>query len=345
VTGREFDGDRDHPGSGLPPHDFDLLADYVGGALDSTAAGSDVATRIREDPAWRRAHTELTAASAAVVADLADWGRTPEPMPADVTARLTAALTDTGPVADSAPDTTTATEPVPAADPARRGRLSVVPGESTGRPRRRPLARWAAPLVAAAAVIAAVGFGLQALPGLTGASDDTASTSDGGSTALNSEADDAPAAAPADPAPAGEQARRSALADRPVRQLVASGADYRRQTLALMAGAKLPQFAAGSGPPDQDASKTPGLAAAEVPAALRRLAAPAALGACLAALGAGHPRPATSVDLVDYAAFEGTPALVVAFTDTAGEQWIYVAGPRCGLDPADGDTGYRAKVG
>ena len=38
------------------------------------------------------------------------------------------------------------------------------------------------------------------------------------------------------------------------------------------------------------------------------------------------------------------PALVVAFTDAAGEQWIWVAGPDCGLVPGDVDELYKGPL-
>ena len=79
--------------------------------------------------------------------------------------------------------------------------------------------------------------------------------------------------------------------------------------------------------------------------ALRRLAAPTGLDDCLRAIAAEHGRPMSSAPLIDFARFEGLPALVVAFTDAAGEQWIWVAGPDCGLGAAAASTRYRAKVG
>jgi hypothetical protein len=50
------------------------------------------------------------------------------------------------------------------------------------------------------------------------------------------------------------------------------------------------------------------------------------------------------VDLVDYASFEGSPALVVSFVDQAGERWAWVAGPECGQPQSGADTRYSTRV-
>ena len=73
--------------------DHDLLADHVGGALKGTPEGARVERLIAENPAWHRAHADLTRAMESVSADLAQWGAVPEPMPAEVADRLTAAVT------------------------------------------------------------------------------------------------------------------------------------------------------------------------------------------------------------------------------------------------------------
>jgi hypothetical protein len=356
-------GDGDRAGLGLSPHDADLLADYVGGALSDTPAEAEIARLIREDPDWHRAHAVLAEATAAVTADLAGWGALPEPMPDDVAARLIAAL----PAASRGAGDPAEADPVdgevdgdpagPAEDrpggtsPGRRGHLSAVPGTGgdgaapatpAARPRPR-WARWAGPLAAAAAVVAAVGFGLQALPDLNAGSDDAASTAGGAAPDVYAGSGEAAPAAP----DAGQAPR--AGADQPLR-LLATGTDYRPATVA---GLQRMAADADAVPPGKGTASTPGsrvsayagALADKVTPALRRLAAPAALDDCLRAIAAEHGRPVSSVPLIDYALFEGLPALVVSFTDTAGEQWIWVAGPDCGLDNAAASTRYRAKVG
>ncbi|XVV12777.1 hypothetical protein ACQP2X_49760 [Actinoplanes sp. CA-131856] len=117
--------------------DIDLLADYIGGALEGTPDESVVATLIADDPQWRAAYETLGGRMAMVGAEL---GRlAPEPMPSDLAARLDEAF--------SAPP-----------------RLEVVhdagPVEKKTRHRR-----WVTPIAIAAGVVAFVGFGLDYIAG------------------------------------------------------------------------------------------------------------------------------------------------------------------------------------
>ena len=66
MTGAEFDG-----------VDLDLLADYVGGALDGTPDQERVAGLVSTDPAWRRAFEMLEPGMIAVEAALTGT-KTPE---------------------------------------------------------------------------------------------------------------------------------------------------------------------------------------------------------------------------------------------------------------------------
>ncbi|MGC1214189.1 MAG: hypothetical protein WA890_23385, partial [Micromonospora sp.] len=78
--------------------DHDLLADYVGGALDGTPEHATVARLVEEDAAWRRAYAALAPALDLVRADLAEWGSVAAPeMPAAVADRIAAALSGAGP--------------------------------------------------------------------------------------------------------------------------------------------------------------------------------------------------------------------------------------------------------
>ncbi|MCM0676339.1 hypothetical protein NCC78_16835, partial [Micromonospora phytophila] len=72
--------------------DHDLLADYLGGALDGTPQERVVARLVNEEPAWVEAYTLLAPAVAGVRADLAAWGEPGPEMPAAVTDRIVAAL-------------------------------------------------------------------------------------------------------------------------------------------------------------------------------------------------------------------------------------------------------------
>ncbi|HEU5110036.1 MAG TPA: hypothetical protein VFT95_15955, partial [Micromonosporaceae bacterium] len=83
--------------------------------------------------------------------------------------------------------------------------------------------------------------------------------------------------------------------------------------------------------------------AEKVAGSLRRLMDAAALTDCLNAINREHAHPIAAVSLVDFASFEGSPALLVAFTDVMRENWVWVVGPDCG--PASASMRYRAKVG
>lgn len=72
--------------------DHDLLADYVGGALEGTPSQDEIARLVAVDPAWKSAYEQLTAALTATAADLGRLRDTAEPMPADVVERISEAL-------------------------------------------------------------------------------------------------------------------------------------------------------------------------------------------------------------------------------------------------------------
>jgi hypothetical protein len=81
-----------------------------------------------------------------------------------------------------------------------------------------------------------------------------------------------------------------------------------------------------------------------VPGSLQRLTDPDALVGCLAAVRAQH---GGLVIAVDYAAFEGAPALIVLLdgaTDGGGRRLVVVVGPACGADPAVADQRYQATI-
>ena len=102
--------------------DFDLLADYVGGALDGTPDEAVVTALIEGHPTWRAAYHRLTGGVAAVTAGLQSWGAEPEPMPADVLARLDSAFGFAAPgtasTADSAVGSVSSGASSPGASPA-----------------------------------------------------------------------------------------------------------------------------------------------------------------------------------------------------------------------------------
>jgi hypothetical protein len=340
VTGKEFS-----------EVDFDRLADYVGGALDGTPEAAEVERLVTHDARWRAAHSELGAALDRVRGDLNLLGAAAETMPAEVVARLDVALRAEADEAAAASGAVAGVARHATRPPGRRsaaGRAFGAPAASgpardgVGPPTRartssRRLTRWAGLTAAAAALVAFCGLGVNVLGGRVANDNrgDSLSAAGGGS-------DDA---AREGQAPTGP----GATAALPSRTQV-SGADYRRETMAVDLRRKVSTLASQSaegaeGRANKDAAPVPPSAAdtSGAPAELRRLSDPADLSACLTAVTGGYPAPA-SVLLVDYARFEGQPALVVTFTDGAGHEWAVVAGPACGLSSAGADTRFTTRV-
>ncbi|MFB6391569.1 hypothetical protein [Polymorphospora lycopeni] len=324
--------------------DLDLLADYVGGALDGTPEEAAVARLIADDDRWSAAHDALLIASGAVTADLADWGAASEPMPADVTTRITTALADAARIPSSRQTTETGSTtgsttsdapPDGAADERTGRRLTAVPG---GRPesgdraaaRRRRMRRWAAPATVAAGVVAFAAFGVTQLVGDTRSSQDTAAGGDDRSTA------------------SAEAAEPYGSTEAMGTRRLASGTDYDPATLRSIVDAADRQSTLSTTPdtvlePDGSAPTPTGTPTGA--SGLETLSSEAALSACVDAVSQEHGRGPVAVDLVDYAAFQGTPALVVLFTDSGGQRWVWVAGPGCGQAGSGADTRYRTSVG
>ncbi|SCL60492.1 hypothetical protein GA0070606_3281 [Micromonospora citrea] len=316
--------------------DHDLLADYVGGALDGTPDEAVVARLVDEDEAWAAAYALLAPAVAGVRADLAAWAAPAPEMPADVTDRLLAALA-TAPLPDPGDDPIPAepgagtpggvpTQPlggtgrrpagVPRADPGRGG--TTGPGR-----RRRRWSRVAGPVALAAVSIAAVGLGVNQFTREQQADSGVADT------AMSRPTNPGPAGPAATPFRAGEPTVRSET-------------DYTPQSLAQLSPTrKAGQFTPGSQPGVQaEGGRLPGSAAG-----LDRLTDPAALGACIRQIGAEHGSGPLVVDVVEYARFQGLPALVVRFTDAAGARWAWASGPECGVPGSGSDSRYRTRVG
>ncbi|WP_406039505.1 hypothetical protein OG799_28775 [Micromonospora sp. NBC_00898] len=348
--------------------DHDLLADYVGGALDDTPERVRVARLIEEDPAWGGAYAELAPAVELVRADLADWAAAAVPdMPLAVADRIAAALAGAGPAptptdAAAPASAAAATDPLAAADsldgvaasrpggrdagpvdagriraggqvgsgavPAqvtgdrrtgRTGRPVESPGRGTG-PGRRPR-RWvrvAGPVVVAAASVAAVGLGLNQL---------VATGKDAAVTADNAAAPDAVAAEPFQ------------TTGTPLR----SGTDYTPELLSGVSPSTVPP-AAGGDAEKSTAAAQDGRRLSAV-GGLDRLTGRDALDACLREISAEHGSGPVTVTVVDYASFQGRPALVVTLVDTGGARWAWVSGPECGVPGSGADTRFRTRVG
>ncbi|GGK93372.1 hypothetical protein [Mangrovihabitans endophyticus] len=296
--------------------DLDLLADYLGGALDGTPDEPVVARLVADDAAWRAARDSLAAGMASVGEQLRALSEIPEPMPDDVAARIDAAFAPTARAVAEDP----APRPVPTATstaPAQR-HLSAVPGSGAGNDvtaaRRRRL-RWAAPAAVAAGVIAVAGFAVGQLVRSSG----TAS-----STAASDHAE--PMFAPAESAEAAGGAAAVPAPD----LVTTSGTDYDETTLAT--GVVQP-FTAPADPGIQGAPGLDRSSPGATSAALDPLRPRAALLACLDAVARDNAAGPITVRTVDYARYRGAPAVIVRFVAANGT-WAQASSPTCGAPGA-----------
>ncbi|TDC66552.1 hypothetical protein E1258_02425 [Micromonospora sp. KC207] len=315
--------------------DHDLLADYLGGALDGTPDKAMVARLVAEEPAWAAAHDALVPALARVADALAAWAEPAPQLPPAVADRIAAALAGAGP--GTPPRATDQPTRVELADQVRAGRVPAQPGGGTrwpaggprstsGRPGRRGRrwARLAGPVALAAASVVAVGLGLNQV--VSGGSDQ----SDGAAgQAISAQAEAGGAfALTGEPQRSGTDWTPEALS-----------ADDRPQTQVSKPAES--SFGAGPDAPAQSGGGD------RLPAAggLNRLTGNTALADCLAAVSAEHGAGPLTVDLVDYARFQGNPALVLRFVDPSGARWAWVSGPECGVPGSGADTRYQTRVG
>jgi len=136
----------------------------------------------------------------------------------------------------------------------------------------------------------------------------------------------------------------------------ASGTDYDAAALSTLGTSTPAQkepnaTAEGGGSPGirsapSAAPAPPSEALAGVPGPLQRLTDPAARTACLDAVVRAYQ--AGSVVLVDYARYQGAPALVVVLDNAhqvPGRKWVVVVGPDCGTGNAVGEQKYNAQLG
>jgi len=313
VTGAEFS-----------EVDIDLLADYVGGALDGTPDEAAVADLIAADPSWRDAHAVLSGGMATVGLQLHALGAVPEPMPADVFARLDAALTAAGTAGELS---------LVADDGATVAPAGVEPGSDGVAPARHLVAvqsrrrnrrlQWAAPVGIAAAVIAFVGFGIRQL--------ETASE--------NNSSSDTAASAPREEAP-------QSASDGSGMQILTSGLDYNKDSLGQVSARAM---SAPEPPTDESGSSLessqPGAGVrAESEDPLSRFTVQRALLACIDAISEQNGAGAVTAQTVDFARFNGAPALIVQFTASNGT-WVWAAGAECGTRAAGADKLAAVKVG
>jgi hypothetical protein len=316
--------------------DWDLLADHLGGALVGTPEGARVERLVATDPSWAHAASELSAALDAVAADLRTVPTLT--MPDDVADRLTAAL-DTA----AAPGV-----PAPAGSPSAgravdgSRRPPTHPGSR--RPRRR-MSRWSAGLAVAAGVatFAAIGLGSwlgswdpgsSLLPGVD----------DGGGADSETAREPAPQLEDAPERPQETTRDLSTL-------IVATGNEYDQDTLADTAPPERPDLGLGgadepSPPPvAPSAPVQDGDVPGSVPEPLFRLwADPEARAACLALIMSALRPPPVTIDAVDFATFEGEPAVVIWATTGDAQRWAWVSGPDCGEVAGNPDVQFETQL-
>lgn len=287
--------------------DLDALADYAAGLLDGTPRGAEVARLVATDPTWAGTLAALRAAEPAVRADLAAVAADIEPMPADVVARLDAALQE---------------RPVASLAEARHRRSLTEAPHRRANTSRRPSTsrrRWAAVAAAAAGIVTFGVFGVAALRDSGDA--EFASSKPGAADAPARGQDSMGLAAPETPLGAGGPT------------VTASGLDYQRSMVDAWASGGVrkledtPNLAPGA--PAETAQANP-------PAALARLRDPTTLRECLTMISVAVPgRPVS----IDYARFEGSAALVVALAEPTR---TVVVGPACGLPGSGADLRYQS---
>ncbi|GLZ01654.1 hypothetical protein [Actinoplanes sp. NBRC 103695] len=361
--------------------DVDLLADFIGDALDGPEQ-QRVARLVADDPEWRSAYARLAPAMDMVGAELGAMGTAAEPMPDDLWVRLEDAFTSPiaepttidPELADPALTHPTLTSPEladseladseladsglgspsePHLEPVRgagdRHLVSVPTGVEDRKPtsRRRRL-RWAAPIAAAAGVVAFAGFGAAYLTS-DKAGDDASNSSAGAANAPMAAADNA------------ERAAGGSLVTGPD-QTLTSGLDYSEQSLRWMASAKDPMLeirpkASGSAAPGSsadnnstrpsaaDSTARPQEFSSRTAAGLAQLRSSSdALQACLQQVALENGAGPIAVKSVDFAAFAGAPALIVRFT-AAQTEWVWATGPDCGASGRGAQVRSMVRVG
>lgn len=325
--------------------DWDLLADHLGGALEGTPEGAEVARLVSTDPGWARAAAELSAAFESVTADLRAL---PTPsLPDDVALRLESVLVGVS----ATPDMAARPRPATLAPASRAGDESRRPPTRPGagpRRRRRRMVGWGAGFTVAAGLAVFAALGLTALDLDQPLSDIVAGGND------DSDAGGSDGAAPAE-APGTLEAEPDARAEEGAAPVViATGADYEAPMLV-------------TDEPEPPSSGTPGFGDAEEPAPpvaapefgtdsrdevpeqvppelLRLWMDPEARAECLAMVRDSVEPGPVRIDTVDFARYEGEDALVIWLTTSDGHRQALISGAECGTVTAGPDLQFQTQV-
>lgn len=323
--------------------DWDLLADHLGGALEGTPEGAEVARLVSTDPSWARAAAELSAAFESVTADLRTL---PSPsLPDDVAVRLESVLAG----AVGAPDVASRPRPATLAPAGRAGDEPRRPPTRPGAGPRRRMVGWGAGFTIAAGLAVFAALGLTALDLdqplseiVAGGGDD----SDGGQSGAAAP-DEAPLGTPE-----GEPDARAEAGAAPV--VIATGTEYEAPMLVT----DEPEPPSSSTPGFGDAEEPPPAVAApefgtdsrdevpeQVPPELLRLwMDPEARAECLAMVRDSVEPAPVRIDTVDFARYEGEDALVIWLTTSDGLRRALVSGAECGTVAAGPDLQFQTQV-
>jgi hypothetical protein len=291
---------------GLTWDELDELADFAEGVLDRSA-GARVAALVRTDERWAAALAALTEAAPATVAALHTAAEMPVAMPEDVAARLDAALAHGRSQRGESPTRPLGGRPGP-------GRHNATTRPSSTGPGRRSSGRRTAGIVAGvlAFVVLVGGGGLTLARTLR-----TPLSSSNTAAGANAPAQERPEFATT---PTSDIPGAASGTARP--RLLASGTDYRRDTLHLLVDAP---------PPVPTVTLNADKADVAVSGALAGLTTQGGFAACLASVGLVHTGQVT---LADYARYEGQPALVLVVV-SGTTSTVVAVGSGCGGAGAD----------
>jgi hypothetical protein len=195
------------------------------------------------------------------------------------------------------------------------GGAEPVPAKVVDLAKARRMRRWVAPIAVAAATVAFAGFGISQVAPLS-----SMNSTDSAASGAGSKGGIAPMVAAAPPPEA----------------VLRTGTDYTGATLtsAGTGGTETAQTLGGGVPSTAAGSSDVG--GAERSGRLDALGDTNVLAACLEAIAQENGGGAIVVELVDYARFEGTPALIVRFSAANGI-WVWAVGPGCGTPGTGAD--------
>jgi hypothetical protein len=124
-----------------------------------------------------------------------------------------------------------------------------------------------------------------------------------------------------------------------------TGTDYRRATLGQANRALVaPDLPEQEGSDQLKTGPSAGAGSASTGDPFSQLRVQEVLQACIRAIAAQHGVGEITPQAVDFARYNGAPAVIVEFT-AAGRSWVWAAGPACGTPGVGADTLAAVQVG